>query len=78
MIVSGYAFAGPHKARAAYDQTVEGSVYVKDDQRVNGIGTHLLVQLIEAAARHGYRPARSSASRPHFGYRRNCQHMPLA
>ena len=52
MIVRGYAYAGPHKPPAAYDQ--------------------------EAAARHGYRPARSSASRPHFGYRRNCRHMPLA
>ena len=31
MIVRGYAYAGPHKARAAYDQTVEGCVYVKDD-----------------------------------------------
>ena len=50
----GCAYAGPHKPRAAYNQTVEHSVYVSDDQRGNGIGRQLLAQLIEAAAARGH------------------------
>ena len=30
-VVVGYAYAGPHKARAAYRRTVEDSIYVAPD-----------------------------------------------
>ena len=50
----GYAYAGPHKPRLAYNQTVEDSVYVSDDQCSDSIGGQLLSQLIEAAASRDY------------------------
>ena len=50
----GYAYAGPHKPRAAYNQTVEDSVYVSDDQCGDSIDGQLLLQLIEAAGSRDY------------------------
>lgn len=37
----GYAYAGPFKQRAAYDRSVEMTVYVRQDQKGKGIGTML-------------------------------------
>lgn len=39
--IVGYAYAGPFKARAAYDWGVETTVYVRSDQKKNGIGRKL-------------------------------------
>ena len=43
----GYAYASPFKTRAAYDHSVEASIYVSRDQRRTGIGS-LLLDTLEA------------------------------
>lgn len=43
--ILGYAYAGPFKQRAAYDWSVESSIYVSRDARGRGIGKRLLVSL---------------------------------
>ena len=45
--VVGYAYAGPHKTRAAYRRTVEDSIYVAPDMARRGIGRALLAALLE-------------------------------
>ena len=47
--VRGYAYAGPHRARAAYRSTVEDSVYVAEGARGQGVGRALLAALITAS-----------------------------
>ncbi|MFD1331141.1 GNAT family N-acetyltransferase [Methylopila musalis] len=42
----GYAYAGPYRARPAYDWTIEDSIYVADDARGQGAGRALLEALI--------------------------------
>ena len=43
--ILGYAYAGPLKQRAAYDWSVETSIYVSKDKKGRGIGKGLLVSL---------------------------------
>lgn len=45
--IAGYAYAGTYRPRAAYRDTVENSVYLRDDQAGRGIGTRLLNALID-------------------------------
>ncbi|MFJ4348397.1 GNAT family N-acetyltransferase [Pseudomonas sp. NPDC089401] len=47
--VLGYASFGDWRAWDGYRHTVEHSIYVRADQRGNGIGKHLLIALIERA-----------------------------
>ena len=53
--VLGYAYAGPFHPRAAYRQTCENSVYIRDDKRGKGIGKALLSALIDACEAAGMR-----------------------
>ena len=53
--VCGFAFAAPYKPRAAYADTIEESIYIADDARGKGIGTRLMVALIAASEKSGYR-----------------------
>ena len=39
--VLGYAYAGPFKERAAYDWSVETTIYLRQDQRGRGLGRAL-------------------------------------
>jgi len=54
----GYAYASPHRSRAAYRWTCEVSVYVREDARRRGVAralyTHLLERLADAGYRHAY------------------------
>lgn len=43
--VIGYAYAGPLKARAAYDHSAEVSIYLRQDERGHGLGRALYEQL---------------------------------
>lgn len=43
--IVGYAYAGPFKDRAAYDWSVETTVYVRADQKQLGIGRKLYLAL---------------------------------
>lgn len=49
--LAGFGSLGPFRAAAAYQYTVENSVYVAAERRGRGIGKALLVALIEAARR---------------------------
>jgi phosphinothricin acetyltransferase len=53
--VSGYAYAGPYRARPAYKWCVENSVYVAPEFQRRGIGKVLLLRLIEEAEQSGFR-----------------------
>ena len=39
--IAGYAYAGTFKERAAYDWSVETTVYVREDQKRTGVGREL-------------------------------------
>lgn len=52
--VIGYAYCGTYKERAAYNNTVEDSIYIRHDSTSTGIGFILLLALIERAKTHGY------------------------
>jgi phosphinothricin acetyltransferase len=55
--VVGFASLTPYRPRPAYATTVEDSVYVRRDQRGNGIGRLLLEDLIVLARDHGFHSA---------------------
>lgn len=46
-LLMGYAYASPFKGRAAYDWSVETSIYVSENARRSGIGTALYQRLEE-------------------------------
>lgn len=51
--VLGFGSYGPFRARAAYERTVEHSVYVAEAMRGRGLGRALLGALVEAARGEG-------------------------
>jgi phosphinothricin acetyltransferase len=53
--VLGWGALSPFHPQAAYDHTVENSVYVRHDAQRRGIGTALLLHLIAQARRIGHR-----------------------
>ena len=50
----GFASLSPYKERAAYNTTVENSVYVSRDHGGKGIGRALMKHLIERARSSGF------------------------
>ena len=52
--VVGFAALSRYRSRPAYSTTVEDSVYVRHDQRGNGVGRALLAELVEVAAARGF------------------------
>ena len=53
--VSGFAYAGPYKARSAYRYTVENSIYVNPERIREGIGRALLLRLISECRQREYK-----------------------
>lgn len=53
--ILGYAYAHTFHTRAAYDWTVESSVYVRRDLRHGGVGTALYQRLFEILRAQGIR-----------------------
>ncbi len=51
----GYAYASTYYARAAYDWTVELSVYIKQEARGKGIGTLLYNALEKDLTARGFK-----------------------
>ncbi len=49
--VTGYAYAGPYRDRAAYRHTLESTVYVAADGRRGGVGTALYTNLLDRLRR---------------------------
>lgn len=53
--ILGYAYAGPFRARPAYRFIVEDSIYINPDAKGAGVGTALMIALIEECQRRGFR-----------------------
>jgi L-amino acid N-acyltransferase YncA len=62
--VLGYAYAGRHHERAAYDWSCEVSVYVDRTMHRRGIGRALYTALLEALRRLGYYNALAGITEP--------------
>ncbi|MDO8611638.1 MAG: N-acetyltransferase family protein [Dehalococcoidia bacterium] len=52
--VVGWACLRPFRSRAAYRFTTENSVYVRSDCIGQGVGTALMLRLVEVAAENGF------------------------
>ncbi len=52
--VVGFAALSRYRSRPAYSTTVEDSIYVRHDQRGNGVGRALLAELVDVAAARGF------------------------
>jgi phosphinothricin acetyltransferase len=65
--VVGYAYAGRHHERAAYDWSCEVSVYVKHGMHRRGIGRALYAALLALLRRLGYYNALAGITVPNDG-----------
>lgn len=52
--VWGFGSLSPFRERAAYNTTVEDSVYVDRDRQGQGVGKGLLAALVDTATSHGF------------------------
>lgn len=52
--IAGFASLSPFRTRPAYATTVENSVYVDPDHRLQGVGLDLLRAIVETARSHGF------------------------
>ena len=62
--VVGYAYAGPHRKRAAYAWSVEPSVYVAQEARGRGAGRRLYTALLAVLRRQGFAMAYAGITLP--------------
>jgi phosphinothricin acetyltransferase len=65
--VLGYAYATPHRARAAYQWCVETTVYVKDGLRRSGVGRALYRALFQVLEQQGFQMAYAAIALPNPG-----------
>ena len=65
--IAGYAYAGRHRHRAAYQWSVETSVYIHADFRRRGIGRGLYASLFQILAAQGYFSAFAGMTLPNPG-----------
>jgi L-amino acid N-acyltransferase YncA len=62
--LTGFAYAGPHRARPAYRWTTEVSVYVHADHRRSGVGRALYDKLLPLLSRQGLTVALAGITLP--------------
>ena len=62
--IAGYAYASPHRTRAAYRWSVDTSVYVAQEHQRAGIGRGLYVSLFAILAAQGYFTAYAGIALP--------------
>jgi phosphinothricin acetyltransferase len=62
--VLGYAYASPHKERAAYRWSVDVAVYVAASEHRRGIGRALYGSLLDILARQGFHTAYAGVTLP--------------
>ena len=65
--VVGYAYAGPHRERAAYRWSVDVSVYIGEGRRRSGVGRGLYRSLLEVLRLQGFVNAYAGATLPNEG-----------
>lgn len=65
--VLGHAYAGPHRARAAYRSSVDVTVYIGQSARRQGVGTALYAQLLPWLKREGFHAAFAGIALPNAG-----------
>jgi phosphinothricin acetyltransferase len=65
--VCGYAYAGKHRERAAYQWSVDTTVYVREDLRGQGAGRALYGALLPLLADLGYFQAFAGIALPNAG-----------
>lgn len=53
--VIGYAYYGPFRTRAAYNHTVESTIYLVQESTGKGFGRILYAKLLESVKDHGFR-----------------------
>lgn len=63
----GYAYASKHRERAAYQWSVDVTVYVREDQRGQGVGRALYGRLLPLLAELGYCHAFAGIALPNAG-----------
>lgn len=62
--VVGYAYASQHRARAAYQRSVDVTAYVDQDARRSGIGSALYQHLLADLAARGFHTAHAGIALP--------------
>jgi len=62
--VDGYAYAGPFKARDAYQWSCESTIYLRRGRRRTGAGRALYGELLARLAERGYRRAVAVIAQP--------------
>jgi L-amino acid N-acyltransferase YncA len=62
--VVGYAYASRHRERAAYQWSVDVTVYVRGDQRRRGVGSALYRLLFDLLRAQGFRAAHAGITLP--------------
>ena len=65
--LAGYAYASQHRARAAYQTSVDVTVYVAESARGHGVGKALYRALLPAVAPRGYHSAFAGITLPNAG-----------
>ena len=65
--LAGYAYASRHRARAAYQWSVDVSVYVHPEFQRRGIGRGLYVSLVQILRAQGFYNAYAGVSLPNAG-----------
>lgn len=63
-VVVGYAYAGMHRERPAYQWSVETSAYVRDDAHRSGVARALYTSLFAILALQGFRNAYAGITLP--------------
>ena len=62
--MAGYAYATPHRAREAYQYSVETSVYIHPDHREKGVGKKLYEALFVSLQSRGFHNAYAGITLP--------------
>ena len=78
--IAGYAYASRHKPRAAYQWSVETSVYIHADFRRCGVGRGLYQSLFRILLAQGYFTAYAGATLPNpasAGLHESCGFQPI-
>lgn len=65
--VAGYAYAAPHRERAAYRWSVDVTVYIANDYRRTGVGRGLYTSLFAILVAQGYYQAYAGVTLPNPG-----------